>query len=308
MKILLGVDFSRDAEAAVRFLSGLRFPTGSELVLSHIVKGTSELKELSHVKNVEEGLRRIRQHAHERATNHLHRLQEKFIDPALTTQIIVKEGNPGEELLFLAAQKHIDLAVLGTRGISGLTRFLLGSVSEWILHEASCSVLVVRGQTRWLPKGLRVLLATDGSSEAQAALKFVNQLNFPADSHMVVFHVVEPRDFTVVQDDYEMVPLGNREAKEMATINSKIQKRLEQLRKSYLSKAKQDIHFKNVKAEHVSTGFAAEEILKAAKRFRSDLIVLGSRGLSGFKRTILGSVSRKVVRHAHCSVLVVRKS
>ncbi len=54
-------------------------------------------------------------------------------------------------------------------------------------------------------------------------------------------------------------------------------------------------------------GHAAEEILKTAKRIRADLVVVGSRGLTGLRRFLLGSVTHKVARHAPCSVLVVRQ-
>lgn len=56
----------------------------------------------------------------------------------------------------------------------------------------------------------------------------------------------------------------------------------------------------------VASGSPAEEILRAAERQRADLVVMGSKGLTGLKRVLLGSVSRKVARHAPCSVLVVR--
>ena len=52
---------------------------------------------------------------------------------------------------------------------------------------------------------------------------------------------------------------------------------------------------------------AAEEILKASQRIRADLVVMGSKGLTGLRRILLGSVSHKVVRYAKCSVLVVRQ-
>jgi nucleotide-binding universal stress UspA family protein len=58
----------------------------------------------------------------------------------------------------------------------------------------------------------------------------------------------------------------------------------------------------------LTEGHAADEILKAAQDFQADLIVVGSRGMTEFKRVMmLGGVSHKVVRHAECSVLVVRK-
>ncbi len=53
-------------------------------------------------------------------------------------------------------------------------------------------------------------------------------------------------------------------------------------------------------------GHAAAQIVRVAEREEADLIVLGSRGLNVLKTLLLGSVSEHVVRHAHCSVLVVR--
>jgi nucleotide-binding universal stress UspA family protein len=58
--------------------------------------------------------------------------------------------------------------------------------------------------------------------------------------------------------------------------------------------------------EALAFGHEADEILKAAKRTRADLVVLGSRGLTGLRKFLLGSVSQTVARHAPCSVLVVR--
>jgi nucleotide-binding universal stress UspA family protein len=55
-------------------------------------------------------------------------------------------------------------------------------------------------------------------------------------------------------------------------------------------------------------GDPAETILHAAERLRTDLVVMGSRGLTGMRRLLLGSVSHKVARHSPCSVLVVRKN
>ena len=55
-----------------------------------------------------------------------------------------------------------------------------------------------------------------------------------------------------------------------------------------------------------SLGRPEYAILEAAGRERSDLVVVGSRGLSGVARVLLGSVSEYVATHAHCSVLVVR--
>jgi nucleotide-binding universal stress UspA family protein len=51
----------------------------------------------------------------------------------------------------------------------------------------------------------------------------------------------------------------------------------------------------------------AEQIVNQAEEIRAGLIVVGSRGLGGIRRALMGSVSDSVVRHAHCPVLVVRR-
>jgi nucleotide-binding universal stress UspA family protein len=56
----------------------------------------------------------------------------------------------------------------------------------------------------------------------------------------------------------------------------------------------------------VDVGHPAEQIVLAAERERADVIVMGRRGLSTIERWVLGSVSDRVVQHAHCPVLVVR--
>ena len=57
----------------------------------------------------------------------------------------------------------------------------------------------------------------------------------------------------------------------------------------------------------VSQRHPADGIVQVAEETGADLVVMGSRGLGGFKRAFMGSVSDSVVRHAHCPVLVVRK-
>ena len=58
---------------------------------------------------------------------------------------------------------------------------------------------------------------------------------------------------------------------------------------------------------YLRTGKAANEIVALAEEIGAGLIVMGSRGLGGIRRALIGSVSDSVVRHAHCPVLVVRQ-
>jgi nucleotide-binding universal stress UspA family protein len=59
----------------------------------------------------------------------------------------ILEGNPAEEIIDFAERNDIDLVVMGTHGITGITRVLLGSVAENVVRHSKKAVLVVRGET-----------------------------------------------------------------------------------------------------------------------------------------------------------------
>jgi nucleotide-binding universal stress UspA family protein len=69
---------------------------------------------------------------------------QKLIEAGFTSQPVCVVGNPAEEILDVAATQHADLIVLGAKGLSGIDRFLLGSVSTRVVQHANCAVLVVR--------------------------------------------------------------------------------------------------------------------------------------------------------------------
>lgn len=82
---------------------------------------------------------------------------------------------------------------------------------------------------------------------------------------------------------------------------------LSQVADSVLNRASAHAEEKGVHAEtHASEADPAEAILQLAGEVNADLIVVGSRGLSGIKRFLMGSVSSKVSEHATCSVMIVR--
>lgn len=312
MKIVVGIDFSQDAKAAVRCVATLRFPAGSELYLVHVIRGIEEIQALVGAGDFERAIRTVRERLMERLRRRLSRIADACFRSDMTQHILLKEGNPREELLSVVEQEGADLVVCGSRGVTGLQRFLLGSVSERVLREAPCSVLIVRGQARRAKRtsseGLRILLATDGSPDAQEAVRFLSQLGFPPKSEVTLFHVMEPKDYTVVQDDYRTLSLDAAAGIDWKRVSEEIRQRVEAARVSLLTETQHRLHGGFVTIEKMSVGYAAEEILRAADRFRPDLIVMGSRGHTGLTRTLLGSVSDRVARHAPCSVLVVRKA
>ncbi len=136
----------------------------------------------------------------------------------------------------------------------------------------------------------KILLATDGSREAQLAANTAADLANTTNSELHLVHVSELRPTFLAQTEEEPAEL-QREAQRLLD---------EQLRT--LEEAGG-----TVKEAHLRQGAADEEIVELAESLGVGLIVMGSRGRGRIRRALMGSVSDSVVRHAHCPVTIVRQ-
>jgi nucleotide-binding universal stress UspA family protein len=297
MKVILAVDQSRDAKAAARFLEAVRLPRGAALAIVHVI-------EIPHVAIRFSGQQIMLADWRKEAAADARRLIDRLVPPfraqGLRVRHLVQEGLPGPVLLNTVERTRADLIVLGSHGYSRLMRFLLGSVSEFLLSEVPASVLIVRGRPRGRQdRGMRVVLAMDFSKDAKGAMGFLSKLRLPRASRVMLLHV-EERANRMASHIAGMGRIDLSQAVEQAMRDRKRRTllMLEQMGRRFRQRG---IAVDQVFAD----GAPAEEILRAAERHRADLIVMGSKGLTGLDRYLLGSVSRKVARHATCSVLVV---
>ena len=136
----------------------------------------------------------------------------------------------------------------------------------------------------------KVLLATDGSTEARLAASTAADLASSTDSELHVVHVGELLPTFLAQTEVEPAEL-RREA----------QRRLDEQVRA-LEEAGS-----TVEGAHLRQGRADEEIVDLAQSLGVGLIVMGSRGQGRIRRALMGSVSESVVRHAHCPVTIVRE-
>jgi nucleotide-binding universal stress UspA family protein len=135
----------------------------------------------------------------------------------------------------------------------------------------------------------KILLATDGSREAELAATTAAALAKGTDSELHVVHVgpFMPMLFSTMEEEPARMA---REARK--TLDGAV---------GQLEAAGGD-----VAQAHLRVGGASEEIVALAEELGAGLIVMGNRGRGGVRRALMGSVSDSVVRHAHCPVLVVR--
>ena len=135
-----------------------------------------------------------------------------------------------------------------------------------------------------------ILLATDGSREAQLAAATAADLARRTDSELHLIHVGELRPTFLAQTELEPAQL-ERQARELLD---------EQVRRVEEAGG-------TVEEGHLRLGRADEEIVDLAQSIGAGMIVMGSRGRGRIRRALMGSVSDSVVRHAHCPVTIVRQ-
>jgi nucleotide-binding universal stress UspA family protein len=138
-----------------------------------------------------------------------------------------------------------------------------------------------------------ILLATDGSKEAQLAATTAADLAKSTDSELHVVHVgeipfvyhPERHGYRVEYEEHE------KEAQQL------LEAQVERIKGAGATVAQ----------AHLRMGRADEEIVEVAQNIDAGMIVMGSRGQGRLRRALVGSVSESVVRHAHCPVTVVRE-
>lgn len=311
--ILLAMDYSRFARNAERFLKELRLPAGSHLYILNVIAPPkrSQFSNLGPRADWGKYASQVRAHMFKNARRFVHRVQRRFEGENLKLHALVSEGRTVNEILSVVDQYNIDMVAVGHQGLTGIRRFLVGSVSEDVLNHASCSALMVRTAPNWIhhkqTRGMRVLVAVDKSFQARAALEFVRLIDFPPRSSVELLHVLEPFVDTNIEVPPEIVfpDVPKLLAKEKQIWSRRERKGV------ILLKNLQDKFRKrgcSINTNRVlGKGYPADVIITEAKSIQADLIIIGSKGLQGIQRFLLGSVSRKVVRHAPCSVLVVRQ-
>ena len=146
----------------------------------------------------------------------------------------------------------------------------------------------------------KILLATDGSKEARLALTTAADLATSTNSELHVVYAFP----TAAQRPFPN-PITSRPAE---VLEHELEEAMQQAQE-FLDKQVERIKEEGVSlAEaHLVRGRPDREIVHLSEEIRAGLIVMGSRGLGGVRRALMGSVSDSVVRHAHCPVLIVRE-
>jgi nucleotide-binding universal stress UspA family protein len=308
-KILVPLDLSARALKALQHAQALARRFGSELHLVHITEPLVYPTDLGYAPVVSGDLETELQ---EGSRERLAAVVEAVRQAGFTVSGRLQVGRPHTEIVAAAADFGADLVVLTTHGFTGLKHVLLGSVAERVVRHAPCPVWVVRDPEREPASteggvgagdkaketpdvlGLqRVVVATDFSEASRAALEYAAALAQVFRAGLLLVHVTE---------------LPYVEAN-LADVDTRVfEETTRQQAEEQLSKLVQAHQAAGLSVEsRLVVGAAWHETVELARETGAGLIVAGTHGYTGLKHALLGSTAERLVRHAPCPVLVVRR-
>ena len=274
-RIVVGADGSAGAANAIRWAAHLAELHQAELVvMTGFVPTDSELPP-----------RRVEALLTERQ-----RQLETWCDTArigdVQVRTVVERGDPRQGILRVADREQADLVVVGRIGRSagpGLLHF--GSVAEWLAHNSPVPVAVVGGAVSIPVRS--VLVGADGSPGSRAALLWVRALAEVADERIVVASVDQqyPEGTPATSPENWRTGLEDRIRADLA---------------SDLTSAGVDF---DAVALHGAN--AADALLQAAKDERTDIVLVGARGLGGFTGLRIGGVALKTLHRSDRPVVLI---
>jgi len=269
MRILLCVAGMPYAEAAVSFGGLIARITQSPVTLLHVAARKEE-----------------------RAAGEKALLRAGEMLAGLSVETRLRQGDPIANILAEVQEGEYDLVVIGARKEAGLVQRLLGSVAQAVVRRAPTSVLVVRQARQELK---RVLICTGGQDVANPVIEAGAQLAGAAHAQATLLYVTSPT------------------ASMYAGLE--VQETLPRLLRTDTPVARHLRHGAEILAQHqvdaelkLQHGVVADEILREAHEGDYDLITIGASGATGrLREWLLGNVTRQVVEHASCSVMVVKQ-
>ena len=297
MLILLAVDGSRPAERASELVAALPWREGGRVRIVSVAPDRADILGLPWIAPVppdadrlEDEVLRVHREALDAAEREILSARDD-----LRIEKLLLRGRAASVIVDEAGTVHADLVVVGHRGHGPWESMLLGSVSAEVVDHAPCPVLVARDE-RLGP----IVLADDGSPSARAAEAVLTGWPMFIGEPITVVSVAEegfPYATAVAPLMYTDAMTGYAEATEEG-------ERLAHAASEETAARLREAGFEAV--AHVRTGDPAHQIVTVAHELDAGLIVVGTRGMTGLRRLILGSVARNILLHANCSVLVVR--
>jgi nucleotide-binding universal stress UspA family protein len=292
--LLLPIDFSTHAGTALELAIALARDSDATIHLFHSYEIPLGTIPPYGVAIPEELLSDVR----DAAARRLEKAARRLADAGIRSETHILHAAPADGITEAARGVGADLIVMGTRGLTGLKHLMLGSVAERTVRTAPCPVLTVREGEAHAPHGsvgrFRVLVVPlDFSTHSDAALDLAIELAREHRGEIALVHAYE-LPVTVTLAYGVAIPQPVWDGVQQAA-KARLEQTLARIQAAGVSGATQLV-----------TAPAADAIVAAAAERGADLIVMATRGLTGMKHVLLGSVAERTLRLAPCPVLTLR--
>ena len=297
--ILVPTDFSAESLKALRYGIAFAHEFNAALWLIHVVEPPPFAAGFESLPIVIEDMQLV-----QKSERRLKELAAERIPSDIPMNTLVQQGPPFETIVSSARAHEIDMIVASTHGHTGVKRVLFGSTAERIVQHAPCPVLVVREREHEFLGDMprtnhrainlkRILVPIDFSECSRKAIEYGVAFAGEFKSEILCLHAIE-------------IPYGTGEAGivlETEAFNKRLREEAEQQAVVFL----QNQAASPSQECAIKLGTPYREIIRMADEREIDLIIVGTHGRSGIRHFLLGSTAERVVRHAHCPVLVVRE-
>jgi nucleotide-binding universal stress UspA family protein len=287
-RILCPVDFSAFSVRAYDYASSLAQHCGAKLFVQHVVElwqypsATFAATAYDYDKFCENLLKQGQEQLHSFVKTHT----KNGIDP----ECVTSEGMAADCILSFADLQAINLIVIGTHGIRGFERLMMGSVTEKVLRTAHCPVLAVNNPshdsvvsaTSQHPVELRqIIFCTDFSDNSNGALEYAISVADEYKANLTLVHVLEGVS-------------KSHSAKDTAKANDQLD-----------SLIPPQARLTSRITTTVRVGRAYSEISQLARESSADLVIMTVHGRNALDDTVFGSTTYRVLQLGSCPVLAV---
>jgi nucleotide-binding universal stress UspA family protein len=291
-RILIPLDGSELAERALPLGEQIARAHGGELILMRVPLAEKMMTSYPAEYSLlwpEQSLQLSQQMSHD----YLNQVLARYEGGGLTARALLVEGDVAGGIVDTAVAEKADLIIMSTHGYSGLTRWMLGSVTERVLREAHCPVLAVRDAEPIE----QILITLDGSYLAELALEPAFALAQACNSQVTLLQVTPDKELA---QSRQAEGIDQTEAEQAhKELGVGIQRHLDRLVERY---APSGLSVKAV----VASGSPAATILDHIEYYHVNVAAMATHGRTGLRRWVYGSVTEKVMRGAQCSMLIVR--
>ncbi len=292
MKILVPVDFSDITNSLLRLAKSIAHIRDAEIILFHTVSPAFYIPypesisvEIVDIKLLED----VEEKARKEAEAKLEALVESL--KPIKARYIIEIGDAREAILEIEEKENIDLVIMASHRKGLVEKVLIGSIAEKVARHSLKPILILKGKE--IEKPQNVVVAYDFSKTSEKALYFTINLLREFRPHITLLHIEEDIDLPMVEE-----------------VKENVIKKYSEEKKKYLGDLAQRIASEGIEVSLVirKNNNPADSIVNYVKENEQvDLLVVGSKGLSGLKRIILGSTSSEVFRKVEKPVLIYKE-